>query len=304
MIAVDNVTMRFGAFTALENVSLTVPDAAVYGLLGCNGAGKTTLLNLIAGLYRPTEGKVSAECGSGEPYGVFDCESLKRELFYVPDEPYFPPAATAADMLRFYGGFYPRYSPQTYNKLLRLFGLEENKRLSGFSKGMKRQTAIIGGLASGARYLLLDESFDGLDPEARQLVRSLLGEYSLETSAAVIISSHNLYELESICDILGLLDGKKLIFSDTVEALRQKIHKYSIITTDTFDESRLDGIRRRMIMTAGRSAIFLSDVERDKLTLLLGDDTVIESEAVSLEDIFNFETEGRSHDIEDIFTRS
>ena len=206
MIEINRVTKAFGDKTVLDNVTVTIADGSIYGLVGYNGAGKTTLLNLIAGLYRPDGGNITADTEDGK-LAVYGSEQVRRDLFLIPDDPYILPQASLSTMAAFYRGFYPHFSMETMEKLTEIFGLDPKKKLNGFSKGMKRQAAIILGLSSRARYLLLDECFDGLDPNIRLTVCDLLMEYMAETGATVIMASHNLHEIEHICDTVGMLNG-------------------------------------------------------------------------------------------------
>ncbi|MDR1082765.1 MAG: ABC transporter ATP-binding protein [Coriobacteriales bacterium] len=216
MIEVFSLTKRYGGhrgFIAIEDITLTVRDGSVFGLVGYNGAGKTTLLKTIAGIYRPTSGEVRLDGRVGPP--------RTGELFIVADEPYFISQATPHTMARFYRGYYPAWSDDVYLKLLAAFGLDERARIEGFSKGMARQCGIALGLASGAKVLLLDESFDGLDLFKRRLLKRILRAYARTCNAAVMITSHNLLEIEDIADDLGMIDGNHLVFSGTTEDIRQ-----------------------------------------------------------------------------------
>lgn len=214
MLEIKGVTKRYGGFTAIEDVTLSVPDGCVYGLVGYNGAGKTTLLKTVAAVYLPDAGEVLVDGLSAHAHRTPD-----RTPFIVADEPYFLPQATPKVMRDYYAGYYPCWSDGTYRNLLALFGLDGAAKIGGFSKGMQRQVAILLGLATGARTLLLDESFDGLDLSKRILLKRLLRRYARVRNASVILSSHNLRELEDVADCLGMIEGHRLIFDETVESL-------------------------------------------------------------------------------------
>lgn len=214
MLEIKGVTKRYGKFTAIEDISLSVPDGCVYGLVGYNGAGKTTLLKTVAAVYLPDEGEVLVNGVSAHARRTPD-----RTPFIVADEPYFLPQATPDAMRDYYAGYYPDWSDGTYRNLLALFKLDARAKLGGFSKGMQRQVAILLGLATGARTLLLDESFDGLDLSKRILLKRLLRRYARVRNASVILSSHNLRELEDVADCIGMIEGRRLIFDETVESL-------------------------------------------------------------------------------------
>ena len=214
MLEIRGVTKRYGGFTAIEEVTITVPDKSVYGLVGYNGAGKTTLLKTVAAVYLPDAGEVLVDGVSAHERRTPD-----RTPFIVADEPYFLPQATPNSMRGYYAGYYPEWSDGTYRNLLALFKLDGAAKLGGFSKGMQRQVAILLGLATGARTLLLDESFDGLDLSKRILLKKLLRRYAKVRNASVILSSHNLRELEDVADYLGMIEGRRLVFDDSVESL-------------------------------------------------------------------------------------
>lgn len=217
MIEVDGVTKRYGRFTALERVSLDAPDGCIYGLVGYNGAGKTTLLKTVAGVYLCDEGAVLMDGVS-----VHEHRSPERAPFIVADEPYFLLQATPDVMGAFYRGYYPRWSDATFRKLLDLFELDRKGRVGGFSKGMQRQVVLLLALATGSRCLLLDESFDGLDLGKRNLFKALLRRYARRREAVVMLSSHNLRELEGVVDRIAMIDGRRLTFDATVDELHER----------------------------------------------------------------------------------
>lgn len=214
MLEIRGVTKRYGGFTAIEDISFTVPDGTVYGLVGYNGAGKTTLLKTVAAVYLPDAGEVLVDGTSAHSH-----RTPERTPFIVADEPYFLPQATPNAMRNYYAGYYPEWSDATYRNLLSLFKLDGQAKIGGFSKGMQRQTAILLGLSSGARTVLLDESFDGLDLSKRILLKALLRRYARVRNASVILSSHNLRELEDVADLLGMIEKHRLIFDESVEDL-------------------------------------------------------------------------------------
>jgi ABC-2 type transport system ATP-binding protein len=217
MIDIRSLSKRFGARNSpliLEDISLCVRKGTIFGLVGYNGAGKTTLLKTIAGVYRPSAGELRYDGRLGTP--------RPGELFIVADEPYFLPQATPYAMAAHYRGYYPAWSDEVYRQLLDAFGLDGRARLEGFSKGMARQCAIALGLASGARALLLDESFDGLDLSKRRLIKRLLRAYASVRDAAVLVTSHNLLEIEDIADDLGMIDGSHLVFTGSTDEVRRE----------------------------------------------------------------------------------
>lgn len=223
MLEIQNVTKRYGSFTAIEDVSFTVANGTVYGLVGYNGAGKTTLLKTVAAVYLPDGGQVLVDGASAHGR-----RTPERTPFIVADEPYFLPQATPNAMRDYYAGYYPDWSDGTFRNLLALFKLDGKAKIGGFSKGMQRQTAILLGLATGARTMLLDESFDGLDLSKRILLKKLLRLYARKRQASVILSSHNLRELEDVADNLGMIEGRHLIFDESIEGLHAKYPDQSL----------------------------------------------------------------------------
>ena len=256
MIEMRHISKQFGRHTALEDVTACIADASIYGLIGYNGAGKTTLLNIISGLYLPSGGEVRIDI-DGEKLNPFDNSRVKRKLFYVSDDPYFLPHAALSDMRDFYKGFYAHFSTATFDKLVKLFCLDAEKRISDFSKGMKRQAAIVLGLSSRAEYLLLDESFDGLDPNMRVLVSNLLTEYLLERDATVVVASHNLYELENICDTVGMINGKRMLFSKDIDELKTGAKKFRVAFGGTVEEELFAPLRVKNLKNEGNIYTFV-----------------------------------------------
>lgn len=195
MIEIREVTKKYGKFTAVDKLSMTVDKGSVYGLVGYNGAGKTTLLKTVAGIFRADGGSVTVD-----GVDVFDSADVKRRMFYVPDDLYFNYNSSIEKMAKFYAGYYPKFSFETLDKLCGVFKLDKTARINSFSKGMQRQAAMILGMSTLPEILLLDESFDGLDPAKRSLMNNMLIEYAADRECSIIVSSHNLHELTDICD--------------------------------------------------------------------------------------------------------
>ena len=305
MIEINRVTKAFGDKTVLNNITVTVADGSIYGLVGYNGAGKTTLLSLIAGLYRPDGGNITADTEDGKLV-VYGSERVRRDLFLIPDDPYILPQASLSTMAAFYRGFYPNFSMETMEKLTEIFGLDPKKKLNGFSKGMKRQAAIILGLSSRARYLLLDESFDGLDPNIRMTVCDLLMEYMAETGATIIMASHNLHEIEHICDTVGMLNGTHIVYSCEIEAIKERYTRIRAAFDREVDETALTGVTYGELNACGKVLSFVSETPADEVEATLrahGGLCLFETYPLSLEEVFKYEMKkgGKSYDIEGLF---
>lgn len=293
MLEVKNLTKKFGKFTALQDISLTVEDGCVYGLVGYNGAGKTTLLKNISGIYRPDNGAVLFD---GE--NIWNNEKKKEELFFMPDDLFFAPNSTMNKMAAFYNGYYKRFSYETFNKLVDAFGLDPKKRINGFSKGMQRQAEMVFALSTHPKLLLLDESFDGIDPQKRLLMKGLLKEAINENGMSVIISSHNLQELENLCDHIGIINGKKISVTGAVDELSYGRTKFRLAFARQFTLEEFSSLQCENLTKDGQLAIFTvhgDTAEAEALIEKLAP-AVTEKISLSLEEIFMQEMEGKEYD--------
>ena len=298
MIEVVNVTKKFGDFTAIQDLNFKVSDGSLYGLIGYNGAGKTTLLKTITGVYKPDGGEVRLD---GE--NAFDNAKMKQHMFYVPDDIYFAPYANMEKMAKFYNGFYPDFSFD--RRLSEVFGLDTKARINGFSKGMQRQAEIVLGISTKPDFILFDETFDGLDPAKRALIKNLLNEYMADTNASVIVSSHDLHELEGLCDHFGLINGKKLVLDSSIKELSEGRAKFRIVFKDDVTEEDIKsiGINVKSFKRDGR-IIFITVKGSEKETaakLNTLSPIMVEPMPLSLEEVFLDEMEGTNYDFSKIF---
>ena len=299
------MSKSFDGTPVLEDVTLTMEDGHIYGLVGVNGAGKTTLLNLISGIMRPESGTVTAEAG-GQTVNVFDCSALKRELYYVTDDPYVLPQASIAQMSRLVGGFYPRFSRELLEKLCGILGLDMKKRIGSFSKGMKRKASLALGFAARPRYLLLDESFDGLDAGVRLTVCDLLLEFIADTGSTVILASHDLGDLGRICDTVALISGRRLVFSRDTEELKAQYRRVRAAFDGAFDRAAVQGIASGDMTETAGTVTFVTDRAPDDVRASLeacGRLVLFEDYGMTLEEIIGFEIkkEGGVGDVAGIF---
>lgn len=205
MIEICDVTKRFGKFTCLDHVALTIPDGSIYGLVGENGAGKSTLLRLISGVYRPDEGTIKID---GK--GALEV-AAKKNVFYMPDRQHYEKNDTPLTIGNFYRNFYPEFAMEEYRYLLENFGLDESALTDSFSKGMKKQMFIAAAICANTRYLLCDEVFDGLDPQIRKTVNILLEGAAKGRKMTVLIVSHYMEELDRICTEKGFLHRGRIL---------------------------------------------------------------------------------------------
>lgn len=224
MLEMNSVTKTFGTFKALDDLTLTVPQGAVYGLVGPNGAGKSTAIRHLTGVYRPDSGTVQVD---GQP--VYENPAVKSDIGYIPDEIFFFPSATMEDMRRFYKGLYPRFDEDLYRRLYDIFRLPKNGQIRRFSKGMQKQAAFHLALAMRPKVLILDEPVDGLDPVMRRQVMSLILSDVAEYGTTVLISSHNLRELEDVCDHVGILDHGKMLLERSLADMQGSTVKLQMV---------------------------------------------------------------------------
>lgn len=223
MLKLDNVTKTFGTFKALDCLSLSVPKGAVYGLVGPNGAGKSTVIRHLTGIYQPDSGTVTV---AGQP--VADDPNLKERIGYISDDVFYFPAATMEDMHRFYRDVYSRFDETLYQKLKEVFPLPTGS-IRRFSKGMQKQAAFHLTLSARPDVLILDEPVDGLDPVMRRQVMSLVLSDVAERGTTVLISSHNLRELEDVCDHVGILDHGKMLLEKSLADMQGGTVKLQIV---------------------------------------------------------------------------
>lgn len=215
MISAENITKSFDGFTALNNLSVHIEKGSIYGLVGVNGAGKTTLIKHITGIYKADTGVIEID---GQ--NVWDNVSVKERIGYIPDELYFFQNYTLAQAHSFYKNLYKKWNEDLYKKMIGDFGLKENGRIAKFSKGMQKQAAFALTLATMPDYLILDEPVDGLDPIMRKKVWSYVLSEVADREMTVLISSHNLRELEGICDSIGILSQGQLRFEGKLDDLK------------------------------------------------------------------------------------
>ena len=300
MIEIKNVTKKYGSYTAIENISFNVKEGTVYGLIGYNGAGKTTFLKTAAGVYRANGGRILFD---GEE--IYDNARRKAHLFYVPDDLYFQPYASMNKMASFYNGYYPDFSFETFRQLTDVFGLDPTKSINGFSKGMQRQAELVLAMATNPVYLFLDESFDGLDPQKRVMIKNLVVDYTRERGAHVIISSHNLHDLGDMCDRFGLINGKKLVIDHDMKDIGEDFAKYRLAFAegDERPDSAFSDIVTNKITRDGRliTLIVKGDCEATERKIKDLNPVYLEKLPLNMEEIFMEEVEGVDYDFSQIF---
>lgn len=297
MIEIKNVTKKFGDFTAIEDISFKVEESSIYGLIGYNGAGKTTLLKTCAGIYRADGGSVLI---NGE--NVYDNGKLRSDLFYVPDDLFFLKNASLNKMKAFYKGYYPNFSDRVFNNMVEAMGLDVKKNISSFSKGMQRQAEVVLAMSTRPKYMLLDEVFDGIDPQKRNLCKKMFIEYMAETGCSMIMSSHNLQEVSDLCDHVALINGKKLTMDVCVDDISMAYRKYRMIFDAPVTEEMFNGIDNKGITIDGKLATIIVSSDFDDSTLNALAPIHLDSITLSLEEVFLNEMEEKDYDITKIFS--
>ena len=294
MIKADNLTKRFQGVTAVDHIHAEIQDGTVFGLIGTNGAGKSTFLRMAAGILKPDEGTITLD---GE--SVFEDTRVKARYFFIPDEPYFLGNGTADDMKRFYQGIYPNFDTDRFGRLLKSFELDGRRKIQTFSKGMKKQLAVLLGICAGTDYLFCDETFDGLDPVMRQTVKSLFANDIEERHLTPVIASHNLRELEDICDHVGLLHRGGMLLSKDLDDMKMNIHKIQCVLPAGLDRTNLQDLD--IMTTEQRGSLLTLTVRGQKEEIQARMQSYhpvfFEMIPLSLEEIFISETEVAGYDI-------
>ena len=291
MLEIRNVTKTFGDFAALKDLTMTIPRGTVYGLVGPNGAGKSTAIRLLVGVYRPDCGGITME---GQP--IYENPAAKERIGYIPDDIFYFPSATLEDMRRYYRGLYPNFDDELFEKLYEVFDLPRKGQLRRFSKGMQKQAAFHLAICCRPEVLILDEPGDGLDPVMRRQVWSLILSDVAQRGTTVLISSHNLRELEDICDHVGIMDHGNMLLERSLADMQGNTTKLQIVGQvpeglQVLHES-MSGRMKTVILRASAEEVIQSvqaeiPVYFDVLPL-------------SLEEIFIYELGGVNYEVKNI----
>lgn len=297
MIGANNVTKKFDNFTALDGISCKIESGCIYGLVGSNGAGKSTFLRVLAGVYRADQGDVTID---GEP--IYENPSVKKKIMLVPDDLYFLPGASMLRMKKLYKSVYPDFDDKRFSELSECFGLDVKKNLNTFSKGMRRQAATVLALSARPEYIFFDETFDGLDPIMRNVVKRLICEDILDRKATAIITSHSLRELEDTCDQLSLLHKGGLVFESDIQNLKTSLFKVQIAFDKEYDKSKFTGMDILKFTKRGSVSNIIVRGDRDLTVAALSSmkPTLLDILPLSLEEVFTYEMEALGYKFSDI----
>lgn len=297
MIKAENLTKKFGDFAALRNLDCQIPKGCIYGMIGSNGAGKSTFLRLITGVYKADEGIVTLE---GEQ--IFENPEMKARISYVPDELYFIAGASMDRMASMYKSLYPGFDYSRFRELTNLFRLNPKVNINSFSKGMKRQAATILALSCKPDYIFFDETFDGLDPVMRNLVKNLISSDVMERKATAIITSHSLRELEDTCDQLALLHQGGIIFESDVQNLKTTLFKVQIAFDHDFDIGMFGEFDMLNFVKRGSVANFIVRGNRSEAAGILRAKSpiLLDILPLSLEEVFVHEMNALGYAFDDV----
>ncbi len=293
MIEIKGVTKKYGKFTAIKDINLKVENGSVLGLAGFNGCGKTTLLNVCAGIFKADEGCVLL---NGDD--AFDNDTTRHNMFYVSDSMWFPVGATIKSMAKYYASYYPDFDFNLLKSLCELFSLEDKKQIKSFSKGMIRQVNLSLGFASRPDFLLIDESFDGLDPQKKTTMKKLLLQYINETDASVIISSHNLNEISELCDRVAIIKVSTIILDTSVDDISEGFRKLILTLPEGFTEEKLKGVSYSDYKASGKQAqiVITGDIALNIKKLEEIGAEITDQQLLTLEEVFSQETEAKTED--------
>ena len=291
MLELKNITKTFNGFKALDDLSMTIPRGAVYGLVGPNGAGKSTAIRLMTGIYRPDSGTVTME---DQP--VFENPLCKERIGYIPDDIFYFPSASLEDMRKYYKGIYPNFDDNLFERLCEIFPLPRKGAIRRYSKGMQKQAAFQLALCTRPDLLILDEPVDGLDPVMRRQVWSLILSDVAQRETTVLISSHNLRELEDICDHVGIMDHGKMLLERSLADMQGNIVKLQIVGEAP------DGLEILHSSSSGRLNTFVVRGKAETVTQLAQqtNPTYFDVLPLSLEEIFIYELGGVDYEVKNI----
>lgn len=289
------VTKRFGAHYALDGLDMHVPAGAVYGLVGPNGAGKTTAIRHITGILRADSGEVLAD---GEP--VFENTGVKARMAYIPDEVFYFPQANVNDMMRFYKSIFPSFDAELFERLAEAFPIDRKTPIRRFSRGMKKQAAFWLALAMRPELLVLDEPVDGLDPVMRRQVWSLLLSDVAENGTGVLVSSHNLREMEDVCDNVGFIHNGKMLLERQLSELQENICKIQLV----MPESKAIPAWLNVLHVSGpgklKTLIVRGSPEEITTRLEHEGPLFVDAVPLTLEEIFIYELGGEGREVREI----
>ena len=296
MIETKGLTKRFDDILAVDHISAKIRDGSVFGLIGTNGAGKSTFLRMVSGILKPDEGEVLID---GE--NVYENPAVKSRFFYISDDQYFFANGTPLELMKFYKSIYPAFDEPRFFHLLQSFDLDKKRKISTFSKGMKKQLSILYGICAGTDYIFCDETFDGLDPVMRRQVWSLMMGDVAERGTTVLVSSHNLRELEDVCDHVGIMDHGHVLLERSLAQLQDNMVKLQVVFPDGMEDvpAELPVLHASKL---GRVHTLIMRMNAQEATerLMAYSPLLVDAVPLTLEEIFIYELGGADYAVKDI----
>jgi len=297
MIKIENLSKKYDKENILDNLNCTIKDGSIYGLVGSNGAGKSTLLRLINGIFTPDSGTILID---GEE--VFENEEIKQDLVFVPDDLFFYSNYTILDTAKYYEAMYENFDMEYLKKLASTLKLDINRKINTFSKGMKRQCALICALATKCKYMFFDETFDGLDPVIRNTMKKIIAKQMEEENTTIVMTSHNLRELEDICDNLGLLYKGGILFESDIDTIKTNMYKVQISLKNDFSQDSFKDLEILNYKKIGSVAtLIINDKKGDsKKKLEKLNPIILDFLPLTLEEVFIYEMEALGYEFNEI----
>ena len=297
MIKICNLTKKFDDFVALDGLNMHVKKGCVYGLVGPNGAGKTTAIKHIAGVMMQNSGDVLITDSS-----VFENVAVKQKIIYIPDDVFFFPSYTIKDMKKFYKSVYPSWNEERFERLSEVFNIDINRRVQRLSKGMQKQVAFWIGICTMPDVMILDEPVDGLDPVMRRKVWSLILQDVAERETTVLISSHNLRELEDVCDHVGIMHNGRVILEKQLDDIKSDVHKLQLAFKEKISPELTEQLSPMHTSEYGSVTLMIVRGQREQILECVNKYSPIVCDILplTLEEIFIYELGGLGYEIKDV----
>lgn len=297
MIKIENVTKKYDGDNVINNLNCTIKDGSIYGLVGANGSGKSTLLRLINGIFMVDGGSITID---GKE--VFDNEDVKQDIVFVPDDLFFYQSYTLMDTACYYQALYKKFDMDYLKQLAGILKLDLSKRISTFSKGMKRQCALICAIATHSKYMFFDETFDGLDPVVRVAMKKIIIREIEENNTTIVLTSHNLRELEDICDNLGLLYKGGILFESEIDNIKTNMFKVQISFKGDFSMDKFKELKVLSFKKIGSIATVIIDDDKGNARDILSklSPVILDFLPLTLEEVFIYEMEALGYEFKEV----
>lgn len=297
MIEIKNISKSYGDIKVLDKLNCTIQDGLIYGLVGANGAGKSTLLRIVNGIYLADSGEVLID---GE--NPLNNPKVKQNIVFVPDDLFFYSGYTIHDMALFYKALYENFDMEYLEKLAKTLKLDTRRKISTFSKGMKRQCALILAIATNAKYMFFDETFDGVDPVVRTVLKKILANHLEEKKSTIVLTSHNLRELEDIADNLGLLHAGGILFEGDIDEIKTNMFKVQISFKEEFNKKTFKDLELLSFKKTGSVASLIIKGDKEEVSNILEsmNPVILDYLPLTLEEIFIYEMEVLGYEFDEV----